>query len=226
MDIDSLGDCGQPALGAATMEAEPSSGSAESNGEDNVTPSSKSLNRVLRLRLRLVIAIVAAVVLSVGASVLIASNHQKKVDQLLMVNGFLSMDEKQLREVVIAKGLTVYWAGPQNGGRYVLNASNPLQISLQYLPRGKGITDAGGVYRALETFVQKDAFAVVQKGGTSENGVGFINADGNSVYYNKLDPTSVYIGVKGQDLQVQIFDPKPDQSLGLAMSQGTISKIR
>jgi hypothetical protein len=193
--------------------------------EIRALPPRKYLMRVLRLRLRLVIAITLAVALSFGASSLANSYHQRKIDQVLKLNGLLAVDVKQLQELVTAKGLTVFWAGPQKGEKYLLNASNPRQISLRYLPNGQNSTSTRGTYREVETFVQKNAFATVQAGGKTNNGISFVNAEGNAVYYNKLEPNNVYIGIKGEDLQIQIFDPQVDQSLAMAIQSGRITRI-
>ena len=53
-----------------------------------------------------------------------------------------------------------------------------------------------------------------------------ITADGNAVYYDSRDPKNVYVGLKGADIQVEIFDPRPDQALAAALLQGNIQKIR
>jgi hypothetical protein len=154
------------------------------------------------------------------------SGHQNSIDKTLSLNGLLALDAKQLRELVVANGLNVYWVGPEKNGRYLINASNPLQISIRYLPKNQDISSTRATYRDIETFVQRNAFTVIQEAATTKDGVGFINGDGNAIYYNKLEPSNVYIGIKHEDLQIQVFDPQVDQALAIVMQQGKLIRIR
>jgi len=178
------------------------------------------------LRLRLLLAILLAVGISFIATSLVGNNHQKGIDKTLRLNGLLALDATQLQELVAANGLNVYWAGPEKDGKYLINASNPLQISIRYLPKGHEMSSTRATYRDIETFVQRNAFKVIQEAAATKNGIGFINGDGNAVYYNKLEPSNVYVGIKVEDLQIQIFDPQVDQSLAIAMQQGRLTSIR
>jgi hypothetical protein len=190
-----------------------------------ILPPRSFLMRTLRLRLRLWAAIIFAIGISISATMVISSNHQAKINQVLRLNGLLGMDTQQLHDFVISQGLTVYWVGPEREGKYLINASNPFQVSIRYLPRGQATSGTRGTYRDVETFVQKDGFDVVQQASINKDGVGFINVEGNSIYYNKLDPSNVFVGIKGKDLQIQIFDPQIDQSLALAIQEGRLIKI-
>lgn len=189
-------------------------------------PPRNLLIRVLHLRLRLLIAILLSVGISYTAISLVNNHNQENINKTLRINGLLSMDVRQLQALVIANGLNVYWAGPEKEGRYLINASNPLQISIRYLPKGQEMSSTRATYRDIETFVQRNAFAVIREAAATKDGVGFINRDGNAVFYNKLEPSNVYIGIKGADLQIQIFDPQVDQSLAIAMQQGKLTRIQ
>jgi hypothetical protein len=144
---------------------------------------------------------------------------------LLVLHGARAVDATELRKVVLANHLTVYWVGPEVGVTYVLNAAVPSSISLRYLPAGTSLTDTGNSYREVGTFTSTNAFAVTQKAATLANGVGFVNVDGNAVYYDSRDPKNVYIGLKDKDLQVEIFDPRPDQALASAIMRGEVHQI-
>jgi hypothetical protein len=195
-------------------------------GKLETLPPRNLLIRVLRLRLRLLLAIILAVGISLAAVSVFYSGHQNNIDKTLSLNGLLALDAKQLRELVVANGLNVYWVGPEKNGRYLINASNPLQISIRYLPKNQDISSTRATYRDIETFVQRNAFTVIQEAATTKDGVGFINGDGNAIYYNKLEPSNVYIGIKHEDLQIQVFDPQVDQALAIVMQQGKLIRIR
>ncbi len=78
----------------------------------------------------------------------------------------------------------------------------------------------------MGTFTFPNAFAVTQKAGTLANGVGFVNVDGNAVYYDSRDAKNVYIGMKDKDIQVEIFDPRSDQALAAAIMRGQVRQIK
>lgn len=145
---------------------------------------------------------------------------------LLVLHGGKAVDVQELRDVVLANHLNVYWAGAEKGSKYVLNAAVLTSISLRYIPEGKSPNDAQVSYREVGTFVSANAFVVTQKAGSLANGVGFVNVDGNAVYYDSRDPKNVYLGIKGEDIQVEIFDPRPDQSLAAAIMRGQVQKIK
>ncbi|MEK6648900.1 MAG: hypothetical protein AABY37_06265 [Actinomycetota bacterium] len=153
---------------------------------------------------------------------------QKSVDSAAFImSGRLAVNEKDLRNMVAAKNLTVYWLGPEAGAKYLLDTSLADGISLRviYASASTGSTAASETYYEVGTFASPDAFALTQKAGLQPNGVGLINTDGNAIYYDSRDPKNVYVGLKGTDMQVEIFDPRPERALAVAMVQGGIQKI-
>ncbi|HEY3293783.1 MAG TPA: hypothetical protein VGJ85_09195 [Candidatus Nanopelagicaceae bacterium] len=181
--------------------------------------------RFRRLVPYLVTALIFSTV-SFGAEYYFNSKRSASEEVLLVLHGGKAVDAKVLRNVVVANHLTVYWVGPENGAKYVLNAAVLSSISLRYLPAGSSLTDTTATYREVGTFTSPNAFAVTQKAGTLPNGVGFVNVDGNAVYYDSRDAKNVYIGLKDKDIQVEIFDPRPDQALASAIMRGQVRQIK
>ena len=161
-----------------------------------------------------------------GAQYYFNTKRHAAEEVLLVLHGGKAVDAKELRDVVLANHLNVYWVGPETGARYVLNAAVLTSISLRYIPVGTVPNDAQVSYREVGTFVSANAFAVTKKAGLLPNGVGFVNVDGNAVYYDSRDPKNVYMGIKGADIQVEIFDPRPDQALAAAIMRGQLQKIK
>ncbi len=182
--------------------------------------------RMRRFALYLITAVVFST-LAFGVGHVLGMKQKQADTILLILHGRLAVNEEELRALVAAKGLTVYWLGPEAGAKYLLNTSIASGISLRviYSSAGAESTGAGETYYEIGTFVAPDAFALTQKAGSQPNGVGFVNADGNAIYYDSRDPKNVYIGLKGVDIQVEIFDPRPEQALAAAMLQGRIQKI-
>ena len=164
--------------------------------------------------------------ISFSVTFVINQKQRAKEEVLLVFHGGKAVDEAELRKVITTKKLTVYWVGPEKGMKYVLNAAVNSSISLRYLPVGATLGDNKVSYREVGTFASPNAFKVTQQAATLENGVGFVNVDGHAVYYDSRDPKNVYVGIKNADIQVEIFDPRPDQSLAEALMQGRVQQIK
>jgi hypothetical protein len=155
------------------------------------------------------------------------NSHQRAKEEILLVlHGGKAVDAAELRKVVTANHLNVYWVGPETGSKYVLNAAVTSTISIRYLPAGTGLGDNKISYREVGTFVSPNAFKVTQQAATLPNGVGFVNVDGHAVYYDSRDPKNVYVGIKNEDIQVEVFDPRPDQALAEVLMEGRVQKIK
>lgn len=162
---------------------------------------------------------------SFGAEFYFNSKRSASEEVLLVLHGGKAVDANELRNVVVANRLTVYWVGPEPGAKYVLNAAVLSSISLRYLPIGASLSNTSTAYREVGTFTSLNAFAVTQQAASLTNGVGFVNVDGSAVYYDSRDPKNVYVGLKNKDIQVEVFDPRPDQSLAVAIMQGRVRQI-
>jgi len=160
-----------------------------------------------------------------GFLVFVLISHSHGTSDLKKIQGKVALSEQELRDVVKVKHLTVYWAGPVDGDKYVLVAQKTGQAVVRYLPGGRGLLDTTDTFRVIATYVQKSAFSTTQTAGAQDGNVGFTNVDGNSVFYVKARPTNVYMGIAGKDIQLEIFDPSIDQALAIALFRGQIQQI-
>ena len=171
-------------------------------------------------------SLVAVIILGLfGSAIVSRSNANNDPMDPRKVEGKVALSERQLHDVVIAKQLTVYWAGPVPGDKYSLVAKEAGQSFVRYLPGGLGLSDSGNTFRIIGTYSQKGAFLTTQSAGTQLGNVGFTNIDANSVFYSKARPRDVYMGIKDKDIQLEIFDPGIDQALGLSLLHGQIQQI-
>lgn len=168
-------------------------------------------------------SLIAVVVLGIAGYFIIS--HFSKSNDAQKTAGKVAMSADELRSVVLAKHLTVYWAGPMAGAKYALIANKPGQAFVRYLPNGNGLNDTTTSFRVIATYPQKGAFLVTQSAGGVSGNVGFTNVDGNAVFYVKTRPTNVYMGIKDKDIQIEIFDPGIDQALGLSLIHNQIQQI-
>lgn len=169
--------------------------------------------------------VVGLVIVIVGVGGYLFLSRTTNAGDLAKIQGKVALSAQELKDVVAAKKLTVYWAGPQSGARYTLIATTPGIVLVRYLPAGINVNDTTTPFRAVGTYVQKNAFSVNQAAGQVTGNAGFINSDGNAVFYAKARPTNVYIGIKGQDIQVEVFDPVADEAIRLVMVRGQISLV-
>lgn len=168
-------------------------------------------------------SLIALVVLGVAGYFIIS--HLNKGNGADKTQGKVAMSAGELRSVVLANHLTVYWAGPMTDAKYALIVSKTGSAFVRYLPNGNGLGDTTTSFRVIATYIQKGAFSVTQSAGGVAGNVGFTNVDGNAIFYVKTRPTNVYMGVKGKDVQIEIFDPGIDQALGLSLIHNQILQI-
>lgn len=168
-------------------------------------------------------SLIAVIVLGIAGYFIISHYSQSSDEQ--KTQGKVALTADQLRSVVLAKHLTVYWAGPMTDAKYALIANKAGQSFVRYLPNGNGLNDSTTSFRVIATYVQKSAFLITQSAGGVAGNVGFTNVDGNAVFYVKSRPTNVYMGIKDKDIQLEIFDPGIDQALGLSLIHNQIQQI-
>jgi hypothetical protein len=141
-------------------------------------------------------------------------------------SGQLAMTEAELKEAVRTLGVPVYWSGPQQGSLYSLDSRIDGQIFVRYLPDEESASDTTPRFRVIATYTLEDAVEATKAAGQLENGIGFTNADGAAVYYNRLTPTNVYIAFERSKQQIEIFDPAPGVALELATVPGSIKLVK
>jgi len=151
--------------------------------------------------------------------------HSNSVKNVTRIQGKVAMTQQDLQDVVKARHLTVYWAGPVAGDKYALVSQKAGEAFVRYLPKGLGLADTTSTFRIIATYIQKGAFLTTRTAGTQVGNVGFTNVDGNTVFYVKTRPTNVYVGIRDKDVQLEIFDPDIDQALAIALFHGQIQLI-
>jgi hypothetical protein len=190
-----------------------------------VNPSRLSAKPRLFRDLRFLFVIILSSALAVYGADLYRTHASARVENGLRLIGESAMNELQLRQTVESNHLLVYWAGPSQGSNYLLDTVEANAIVLTILPAGQRVKSTRTSYSQIGTYVMKNAFRTVLNGGNNSDVAGFINSDGNSVFYSNLDPKNVFIGIKGKDMEVQIFDPDQGTSLEIATSYGLLVPI-
>ena len=143
--------------GGSTMsnDAFNSASDSQYDIEDSTSATPRGKNRFL--------ALIVAIVLIAGGGYYYVSHHSGSDTKKLQ--GKVALSEKELRDLVVAKKLTVYWAGPLAGAKYGITVTGTGLAYIRYLPGGVGINDTKTAFRAVGTYTQKNAFAVNQTTG-------------------------------------------------------------
>jgi len=192
---------------------------------DSPPPQTSTNARGFRRFVPIVITAILSSSLTFGIFSYLDPPHLDLKFALLATSGKVALSEAQLREVVAGEGLVVYWLGPQEGALYALDSVSIAQNYVRYLPNGTGLDDTSASYRVIGTYETKDAYSATLSNAKRPNSVGFINEDGNAVYYATLNPNSVYVGVSGTDSQIEIFDPNSGLALIAARTPKLLQKI-
>ncbi len=165
------------------------------------------------------------VVVILGIAGYFIISHFSKANGADKIQGKVAMSADELRSVVLANHLTVYWAGPMTNTKYALSTSKTGTIFVRYLSNGNRPNDTTTSFRVIATYMQKGAFLITRSAGGVAGNVGFTNVDGNAVFYVKTRPTNVYMGIRNKDIQIEIFDSVIDQALGLSLIHNQILQI-
>ncbi|HEX7405651.1 MAG TPA: hypothetical protein VF307_06990 [Candidatus Nanopelagicaceae bacterium] len=168
---------------------------------------------------------IAVIILGLVVSHQVTPSGGSDANDPLKIVGQVALSEQELRDVVNARQLTVYWAGPMAGAKYsLISVAAAGQSFLRYLPNGTGLADKSGNFRVIATYRKSNALAVTKRIGAKPGNFGFMTSDGNSAYFSTSKPTNVIVGLKGVGYQIEIYDPNSKLALGLA-TQGQIQKI-
>lgn len=196
---------------------------AEAEPQMTATEEVVGIPRKKKRSSRVLQVLILVIILALGGFFIV--QHQRSGSDAAKIQGKVALSASELRDVVVAKKIVAYWAGPLDGAKYTLIATTPGVAFVRYLPGGVGLNDTKTLFRAIGTYTQKNAFAVSTAGAAANGNVGFVSADGNAVFYSKARPTNVYIGIKGKDVQVEVFDPVVDQALGLVLVKNQVRQI-
>ena len=154
-----------------------------------------------------------------------AATEANKVASTASNTGQVALTEAQLRATVRSIGGSIYWAGSLANAKYTLNHITTGQDFVRYLPNGKGLNDVTQNYRVIATYKDPNAYATVVAASKLTTGVTKTNPDGSFIFYAKDTPSHVYLVYKDVPYQIEIFDPRPGESLKAAETPGIISAI-
>lgn len=123
-----------------------------------------------------------------------------------------------LRETAAEGPVPIYWAGEQEGAELELSQPDEDRTYVRYLTGDAEAGDERANFLTVGTYAQPNAVAFLRRqakrsGGTIEQ------APGNAtVYFDRDDPSSVYLAYPGSPVQIEVYDPSFERGLRLINS--------
>jgi hypothetical protein len=123
-----------------------------------------------------------------------------------------------LRETSSGGATPIYWAGEQDGTELELSQPDEDRTYVRYLTGDAEAGDERADFLTVSTYAQPKAVAVLRRQGERSGGT-IGRAPGNAtVYYDKANPSSVYLAYPGSSVEVEVYDPSFERALRLVNS--------
>jgi hypothetical protein len=139
--------------------------------------------------------------------------------------GGATLSEAELRAFVRQSGVPAFWAGAQDGARYVANIGSNRDVLITYVPEGTPEGELFGKTLMVATYPMADAYALLESAAQEPNAISSVNEDGALLFYTSDRPSNVYLAYPDQPFQIEIFDPDNARSLELATERGRIQPV-
>jgi len=123
-----------------------------------------------------------------------------------------------LEDAVADEAEPVYWAGEQDGTELELSQPEEGRNYVRYLTDGAEAGDERAEFLTVGTYAQPDAVRALRRQAEEANGVLGTAPGEGVVYFNRDQPTSVYLAYPGVDVQIEVFDPSFTRALQLVNS--------
>ena len=112
-------------------------------------------------------------------------------------------------------GRPVYWAGPQAGSEIELERTAEGNTSIRYIPEGEEGGGETGDYLTVVTYPYPDAHGALTQQAAAGDVLSRELPNGGFAISQPDQPTNAYLAYKGEDYQVEIYDPRPGRALKL-----------
>jgi hypothetical protein len=132
--------------------------------------------------------------------------------------GVRAVTPARIKSLARSLGQPIYWAGTQAGIKYELTQTSTGRIFVRYLPAGVPVGTQGR-YLTVATYPVTNAYAVTKAlGKTAGNSEFVLPGGGVAAYGSASSTTDVYVAFRGEDYQVEVFDPTPGAALKLVQA--------
>jgi hypothetical protein len=167
---------------------------------------------------------VLALAIGIGfvAWLIFKGDDEKKTNT--QASGATAVSVADLRALRDSSGHNVYWAGARSGETYELTQTPNGNVFLRYLPSNSDVGAQRPVYLTVGTYPFKRAYQTLQRLSRRKDAVSTKLPSGGIAVASKPDSQNVYFAYPDEDLQIEVFDPRPGRALRLVTS-GRIKPI-
>jgi hypothetical protein len=165
---------------------------------------------------RLGVAPVAILAIALGAWLALRGGDDSTDSSTPTEAEVVSVDS--LREAVGGPGIPIYWAGEQADTELELSEPEEGRTYIRYLTGDAEAGDPRPNFLTVGTYANENPVATLKRQGKESDGV-LGKAPGNAtVYFDRNDPSSIYLAYPGVEAQIEVFEPDFKRALQLVNS--------
>lgn len=138
--------------------------------------------------------------------------------------GPVASTQADLAELSMRLDLPIYWAGTRPGTQLETTLTTNEYAYVRYLTTEAPIGDAAPNYLTVATYPTRNALVNLRSYAEHERASTTRIPGGGLAVPVPDSPTSVYFARPGEDFQVEVYDPNPEEALRLIKS-GTIEPV-
>jgi hypothetical protein len=164
-----------------------------------------------RLRLGAILAV--AIAAGLLAFILISGDDDDDSD-----GGAKAASVEDLQASRDDSGHKVYWAGRRGGQAYELTETSGGNIFIRYLPSEDDVGAKRPDFLTVGTYPFRNAYETLEKLSRREGAISRQIEGGGLIVAREPQALNVYFAYPNDNLQVEVYDPRPGRALRLATS--------
>lgn len=204
----------QSGRASSAAKGRPKSGAAKRRKKSAAKPPPKAREELSATRITAVIAVALAVALVVFLFVRGGDDD----DGGAAPTDATEVAASDLEELAADVDYPVYWAGERGDTKLEQTVTEAGNVSVRYVPPGAEIGTRESPFLTVSTYPLDggyDALLAASKMPGAET----ITADSGALIVTQRDnPESAFFSFRGQNFQVEVYDPKPGRALELVRS--------
>jgi hypothetical protein len=122
-------------------------------------------------------------------------------------------------------GHPIYWIGEVPNRINELTRTSDNRVFIRYLPKGVPVGIRQAAYTIVGTYPVDNAYKVLQGLAKKPDESSFSAPSGGFAVYSTTQPNNVYLAYPGSNLQIEVYDPSPQQARRLITS-GQVAAVR